>query len=168
MQTFSYMRRNSTYLSNIKYTISVLTLFIYQIFTVIMPLPPLIGVVFCYMIIILLKKEKTLGDFNKDWYVCIVYLFFIEQVHGFYLFSILIAFLLFYNFFLDWMLVNMKYRFLVLIIITASAYISVFLINQLFVYMKNSDEFFRFGKEYLIFMTVESFISILLFREKIL
>lgn len=168
MQTFSYMRRNSSYLSSIKYAISVLTLFIYQIFTVIMPLPPLIGVVFCYMIIILLKKEKTLGGFNKDWYVCIAYLFFIEQIHGFYLFSILIAFLLFYNFFLDWLLVNMKYRFFVLIIITISAYISVFLINQLFVYMQNSDEFFHFDREFLIFMTVESLISILLFREKIL
>ncbi|ASM39064.1 MAG: hypothetical protein SPI03_03380 [Campylobacter sputorum] len=162
------MRRNSTYLSNIKYIISVLTLFLYQVFTVIMPLPPLIGVVFCYMIVMLLKKEKTLGNLGKDWYVCILYLFFVEQIHGFYLFSILIAFLLFYNFLLDWLLINMKYRSLILVVITTGSYICILLINELFAYMQNSQDFLNFNKEYFIFIGIESFISIFLFREKIL
>lgn len=162
------MRRNSTYLSNLKYLFSVAVIFIYQIFTVIVPLPPLLGVVFCYMMIMLLQKQKTLGNFSKDWYICIIYLFFIEQSHGFYLFSVFVAFLLFYNFFLDWLLINMKYRSLILIIITSGSYIFTIFVNSLFAYIQNSENFLYIDKEYFIFMFIESFISVFLFREKIL
>ncbi|VEJ53508.1 integral membrane protein [Campylobacter insulaenigrae] len=66
--------------------------------------PPLFGVFFCYMIILLKEKEKTLNSLDFRWYFSLFYILLIDIIHGFYIFSSWIAFL----FFIMYLLIGFK------------------------------------------------------------
>ena len=130
-------------------------------------LPPLIGIFFTYMILEYSRKQKQYDEFKPSWYFSLVFLIFAEQIHGFYLFSTIIAFLLFYNFVLDWLYTTMKWRNCLLIIFVASGYVLTFLVNNLFAYVLNEPNL-TFSAEYLFFIALESVLAIVLFRDKVL
>ncbi|WP_107790877.1 hypothetical protein [Campylobacter concisus] len=130
-------------------------------------LPPLIGIFFTYMILEYSRKQKQYDEFKPSWYFSLVFLVFAEQIHGFYLFSTIIAFLLFYNFVLDWLYTTMKWRNCLLIIFVASGYVLTFLVNNLFAYVLNEPNL-TFSAEYLFFIALESVFAIVLFRDKVL
>ena len=130
-------------------------------------LPPLIGIIFTYMILEYSRKQKHYDEFKLSWYFSVACLVFAEQIHGFYLFSTIIAFLLFYNFVLDWLYTTMKWRNCLLIIFVASGYVLTFLINNLFAYVLNEPNLV-FSSEYMFFIGFESILAIVLFRDKVL
>ena len=113
------------------------------------------------------RKQKQYDEFKPSWYFSLVFLVFAEQIHGFYLFSTIIAFLLFYNFVLDWLYTTMKWRNCLLVIFVASGYVLTFLVNNLFAYVLNEPNL-TFRAEYLFFIALESVLAIVFFRDKVL
>lgn len=130
-------------------------------------LPPLIGIFFTYMILEYSRKQKQYDEFKHSWYFAVIFLIFAEQIHGFYLFSIIIAFLLFYSFILDWLYTTMKWRNCLLVIFVAAGYVLTLLVNNLFAYVLNEPNL-SFSREYLFFIAFESIFAIVLFRDKVL
>lgn len=128
-------------------------------------LPPLIGIFFIEMIILNYEHEKKLTNFNHKWYLCILYMIFIEQMHGFSFLSIAIFYIIFYYFIFDWTLKAIKFRNLLLIFYVGCAYFGTFFISNLISYIYKSD-YLKFGYEYVFYFIVESFLAIFFFRSR--
>lgn len=149
------------------YLFFYLTLIFYQVLSsVYYWMPPLFGVFFCYMIVLLKEKERTLNKLDFRWYFSLFYLLLIDIIHGFYLFSSWIAFFIFYHFFVDWFKSKLKLGRYLLVIFTLCAYVFIYLFDVFLAYLDNS-EILKFGIEYLWFFTVEALISFVIFKGKI-
>ncbi|XMD94269.1 putative membrane protein [Campylobacter lari] len=149
------------------YLFFYLTLVFYQVLSsVYYWIPPLFGVFFCYMIVLLKEKERTLNKLDFRWYFSLFYLLLIDVIHGFYLFSSWIAFFIFYHFFVDWFKSKLKLGRYLLVIFTFCAYIFIYLFDVFLAYLDNN-EVLKFGIEYLWFFTVEALISFVIFKGKI-
>ncbi|MCD8213024.1 MAG: hypothetical protein LUC34_03080 [Campylobacter sp.] len=161
------MQRNSSNLQYIKELVGIVFLVAYEIATTQFGfLPPLIGVFFTYMILEYTKKQKRYTEFGFYWYFAIIFLIFAEQIHGFYLFSTLIAFLIFYNFVVDWLLVTMKWRNCLLAVFVVSGYVVTFSTNNLIAYVQNGS-FLKFGVEYIVYIVIETILAIILFKDRV-
>lgn len=130
-------------------------------------LPPLIGLFFAYIVIEYHSKIRKLERFGLSWYASIVFLIFAEQIHGFYLFSSILAFLIFYNFIFDWLFVSLKWRSGLLVIFVAAGYLLSYGISCLFYYMQTGNVF-HIGFEYALFIFVESILAIVFLKSKLL
>lgn len=149
------------------YLFFYLSLIFYQVLSsVYYWIPPLFGVFFCYMIVLLKEKERTLNKLDFRWYFSLFYLLLIDVIHGFYLFSSWIAFFIFYHFFVDWFKSKLKLGHYLLVIFTLCAYIFIYLFDVFLAYLDNN-EILKFGIEYLWFFTVEALISFIIFKGKI-
>ncbi|WP_250322630.1 hypothetical protein [Campylobacter lari] len=149
------------------YLFFYLSLIFYQVLSsVYYWMPPLFGVFFCYMIVLLKEKERTLNKLDFRWYFSLFYLLLIDVIHGFYLFSSWIAFFIFYHFFVDWFKSKLKLGHYLLVIFTFCAYIFIYLFDVFLAYLDNN-EILKFGIEYLWFFTVEALISFIIFKGKI-
>ncbi|MCV3451276.1 hypothetical protein L8W58_06740 [Campylobacter lari] len=149
------------------YLFFYLSLIFYQVLSsVYYWMPPLFGVFFCYMIVLLKEKERTLDKLDFRWYFSLFYLLLIDVIHGFYLFSSWIAFFIFYHFFVDWFKSKLKLGHYLLVIFTFCAYIFIYLFDVFLAYLDNN-EILKFGIEYLWFFTVEALISFIIFKGKI-
>ncbi|MCV3374346.1 hypothetical protein L8V80_05330 [Campylobacter lari] len=149
------------------YLFFYLSLIFYQVLSsVYYWIPPLFGVFFCYMIVLLKEKERTLNKLDFRWYFSLFYLLLIDVIHGFYLFSSWIAFFIFYHFFVDWFKSKLKLGHYLLVIFTFCAYIFIYLFDVFLAYLDNN-EILKFGIEYLWFFTVEALISFIIFKGKI-
>ncbi|MDL0089213.1 hypothetical protein [Campylobacter gastrosuis] len=162
------MRRNSSDLRYLGYGFGVLSLFAYEIATSIyLFLPPLIGLFFTYMIIEYAKKQqKSYMEFGFGWHLSIAFLLFAEQIHGFYMFSSLIAFIIFFYFMVDWLFSTMKYRNFLLIIFVFSGYLGVYLVSNAINYLQNKP-FLYIDAWYGFYIFIESVFAIVLFKEKV-
>ena len=134
-------------------------IFYQSLTTVFAYLPPLIGIFFTYMIMLTLQKQKTLKEFGKEWYFCLFYLTFAEQVHG-------IAFMLFYHFMSDWLIVTLKSRELLAAGFVASGYVWTCATSSFILYAANLP-ILKFDYEYLIYVGVESVLAVVLFRGRL-
>lgn len=167
MQTFSNMRRNSTYQDNLNFFYIVCLLFAYQILTSLyMFLSPLIGVFFCYLILLKNKELKTKEEQTKEWYFGVLYLIFTELNHGFYLFSTMLFLYIFYHLVADWVQSSIKCEVCVLSGFVIFAYVGVYATNNLLSYILNK-EFFIFGWEYIAYILLDCAIVSLFFRGRI-
>ena len=161
------MRRLSAEKRFLRQLAWVAFLALYQsITTVFTHLPPLIGIFFTYMIVLTLQKQKTLKGFGKEWYFCLFYLTFAEQAHGFALFSATIAFMLFYYFMSDWLIVTLKSRELLAVGFVASGYVWTCATSSFISYAANLP-MLNFDYEYLIYIGVESVLAVVLFRGRL-
>lgn len=168
MQTLSSMQRNRFNFRFIKDTFSILMLFCYEIATMVSGvLPPLFGLFFAYVTILEYEKHEKHIAFGASWYVAVAFLLCAEQFHGYALFSVALSFFIFYFFIFDYLLENIKFRNLLLVIIVCVAYLLIIAFNNLFCYILQQDSV-SIGYEYLIFMSVESALALLLFRGRIL
>ena len=168
MQTLSSMQRNRFNFRFIKDTFSILMLFCYEIATMVSGvLPPLFGLFFAYVTILEYEKHEKHIAFGASWYVTVVFLLCAEQFHGYALFSVALSFFIFYFFIFDYLLENIKFRNLLLVVIVCVAYLLIIAFNNLFCYILQQDSV-SIGYEYLIFMSVESALALLLFRGRIL
>lgn len=129
-------------------------------------MPPLFGIFFCYMIILLKEQKKTLNRLDFRWYFALLYILYAGIIHGFYLFSPWIAFFIFYHFFVDWFRSKMKLGAYFLVLFVVCTYIFIYIFDVLLSYLDNSDTL-SFGLEYLWFVFFEAIISYIIFREKI-
>ncbi|EAJ5678382.1 hypothetical protein IO397_000945 [Campylobacter lari] len=149
------------------YLFFYLSLIFYQVLSsVYYWMPPLFGVFFCYMIVLLKEKERTLNKLDFRWYFSLFYLLLIDIIHGFYLFSSWIAFFVFYHLFVDWFKSKLKLGHYLLVIFTFCAYIFIYLFDIFLAYLDNS-QILKFGIEYLWFFVVEALISFVIFKGKI-
>lgn len=168
MQTLSSMQRNRFNFRFIKDTFSILMLFCYEIATMVSGvLPPLFGLFFAYVTILEYEKHEKHIAFGASWYVAVAFLLCAEQFHGYALFSVALSFFIFYFFIFDYLLENIKFRNLLLVVIVCVAYLLIIAFNNLFCYILQQDSV-SIGYEYLISMSVESALALLLFRGRIL
>jgi hypothetical protein len=157
MQTFSDMRRNSSYSRYLKLFTIAMVLILYQIFSsVYVFLSPLVGFFFVYIV-------KNFKYNNLEIYLVFLYLCFFELNQGFYLFSIMLLFAIFYNLLKPRIEAIFENRLWIVIITVASAYLGMLLINTFLAYLFN-DEFFYFGIAYFFYIIIDSILSALLIR----
>jgi hypothetical protein len=92
MQTLSGMRRSSIINNNIKYTLLFLALILYlEATTIFRYLPPLFGLTYYFLVVNINKAKQRYLIF-----LAIFYLIMFEIEKGFYLFSTLAFFVIFY------------------------------------------------------------------------
>ena len=167
MQKSAAMRRLGAEKRFLKQLAWVSFLVFYQSLTTVFAyLPPLIGIFFTYTIMLTLQKQKTLKEFGKEWYFCLFYLTFAEQAHGFALFSAVIAFMLFYHFMSDWLIVTLKSRELLVAGFVASGYVWTCATSSFISYAANLP-ILKFDYEYLIYVVVDSILAVILFRGRL-
>ena len=153
MQTSAAMRRLGAEKRFLKQLVWVAFLIFYQSLTTIFAyLPPLIGIFFTYMITLTLQKQKTLKEFGKEWYFCLFYA--------------VIAFMLFYHFMSDWLIVTLKSRELLAVGFVASGYVWTCATSSFISYAANLP-MLKFDYEYLIYVGVESVLAVVLFRGRL-
>ena len=168
MQTFSSMQRNSSDIYFLKNIVFFITILFYQILSSIyVNLPPLIGLSFAYVVILAYEKDKSYQDYTHGWYQAILYLFIAEQMHGFELFSVAIAFVIFYYLFFEISLENIRLRNVFLVFLVTAGYVGTFFISNFISYLKDG-HYMSFGVEYLTYIVVESALAILFLKGRIL
>lgn len=151
------MRRNSSYNRYLKLSILALVLLLYQIFSsVYIFLSPLVGFFFAYIV-------KNFKRDNLEIYLVFLYLCFFELNQGFYLFSIVLLFAIFYNFLKPRIEAIFESRLWIIAITVASAYLGMFFINTFLAYLFNH-EFFSFGIAYFFYTIMDTILSTLLLR----
>lgn len=162
------MRRDSVNLLSLKNIILVVALVLYQIGTSLYPfLSPLLGLFFCYGILLKEREEKTLREHDVERYFILGYIVFVELNKGFYLFSTLVFFLFFYAMVVDWIKSAFKCRPCILVTFVASGYVGVYGINNLLAYILNQP-FYNFNHEYLLYILIDSLLAVVLFRDRVL
>lgn len=134
--------------------------------TLTMFLPPLLGVYFCYLHILLNEKEKSLFELDYRWYFAIIYVLFIEFLHNFYALSCILAFLIFHYYFADWIKTNLKFGRLLIVVFIFVAYLFSYLVDSLFCYFAH-ETYQRLGLIYLYYIGIESLITVVLFKDKL-
>ncbi|MGG7047664.1 MULTISPECIES: hypothetical protein [unclassified Campylobacter] len=161
------MRRNSSDLQIIGYALGVLALFVYEIATTIFIfLPPLIGLFFTYMVLEYARWQKSYTELGFGWYLSIAFLLFAEQVNGFYLFSSIVAFFVFFYFMVDWLFATLKHRKFLLVIFVSAGYLGTYGVSNLINYMLNLPSMYL-SYEYVAFIVVESFLAFVFLRERV-
>ena len=93
------------------------------------------GVIFTYLVEKRREAEKLLSGVAMPWFAAFALLIFAEQLHGFVLFSSAISYLLFYNIFYEWVVINFKARIIQLAIFNGAAYIGTYSISNLVLYV---------------------------------
>lgn len=162
------MRRNSTNKNDIIPFSWAVFLIIYQMATPLYTfLSPLIGFMLCYLIFLKDEQEKTHEGDSFKTYLAFAYLVYIDLNKGFYLFSGVIFFSLFYRIFAEWLQTSFKCKNCIIITYVASGYVGVYGINNLIAYTLN-ESFFSFGWEYGLYIVFDSIIAMLVFRDKLL
>ncbi len=145
----------------------VFFLIIYQMATSLYPLlSPLMGFMFCYLVFLVDDEIKTKDEDEVVKYLAFLYLIFIDLNKGFYLFSGVIAFLIFYYIFSEWVNTSIKCKNCVIFVFVASGYLSIFGINNLIAYILNED-FFEFGFEYGIYILFDFLLTVVYYKDRL-
>ena len=158
MQTFSDMRRNSTHQEPVKLFFFSLLIVTGQIMSSLYPwIPPFSGIFFCYVLLYFDEEGKLLSLS-----LAFLYLIFFDINRGFYIFSYVILFILFYHF------ARYKIRDLtrcnncILAMYVIVGYIGHYLINCLLAYFDNMP-FPYFSSHYFYYISIDSLLSFLFF-----
>jgi len=158
MQTFSYMRRDSSYQANLKRVLLFAALLVYESITSIYTyLTPLYGFFFVYLIFNIEKKQKILIVT-----LLFLYMIFFEADKGFFLFSSIIFFAFFYLIAVENIIKLFHCKKCILTIFVVSGYIGIYLFN-VFLSIIFETELPQFGIEYLIYMIIDSLIAFMVF-----
>ncbi len=156
------MRRNSINTHNIRLFLFALALVFLQILSNSFQFfPSFVGVFFCFIIINIEKEEKF-------FYIILsfLYLSFYELNKGFFLFSYIILFIIFYYLFVEKIRSYFKCKNCIIFIFVTVAYIGHFFLNSLLAYVLN-DSFPNLSWEYLYYIAFDFIISIILFRRQV-
>jgi hypothetical protein len=162
MQVFSDMRRNSSNPNYLKIFLVALSLVLLQIFSNLFQFfPTLVGLFFAYIVINIKNEEKFI-------YVVFsfLYLSYYELNKGFFLFSYILLFVIFYNFFYQKIENSFKCKNCILFIYVVVAYIGHFFLNAFGSYVLKL-EFPSFSYEYFYYIAFDFIICVLFFRSKI-
>lgn len=152
---------------NLSYLILYTLLILYQLASCVYAFfPPLLGIYFCYLHVLLKDSKKHYNKLDFRWYFSLFYVLFIELCHNFYAFSALIAFFILHFYFTDWLKTNIKFGHFIIAIFIALAYFLSYLVDIFFSYLGH-ESYKTFGLIYLYFVLVESLIAYVLFKDKL-
>lgn len=156
------MRRSSPDNQYIKISLFSLFLVFYQIMTSVYTLLPLfIGVFFTYIVVNYEDEKK-----RNYIYLTFLYLCFYDLNKGFYLFSYVFLFFIFYNLFVEKIRNFFTCTNCIIALYVVIAYIGHFIINTFIAYILNSDGPV-FLLDYFYYIAIDVIIAIILFKGKV-
>ncbi len=159
MQTFSNMRRDRTHQIYLKLFLFAALIFFGQIMSSLyVYIPSFVGLVFCY-ILLYYKDETKLFTIP----FAFIYLIFYDSNRGFYLFSYLILFVLFYDFAINKIKNITSCENCILAIYIFVAYIGHYILNVFLSYLANRP-FPYFSNQYFYYIAIDTFLAIIFFR----
>lgn len=165
MQTLSHLRRKSPNALSISYLIFIGVAVIYEMLsTAFIYMPPLMGVFFTYIIIKKKEAGRLFSGLSTPWFIAFGFLIFAEQIHGFFFLSSVLVYILFYNIFYEWIVVNFKGKFFAFLCFNFAAYAGIWGISN-FIYNLLDYALLRYSYEYLYFIGIETIISYFAFRK---
>lgn len=159
MQTFSNLRRNSAYQTYLKLFFFAALILLGQIMSSLYPyIPSFVGLMFCY-ILLYFKDETKLLTIS----LAFAYLTFYDSNRGFYLFSYVILFLLFYEFAIHKIKNMTTCDNCILFVYVFIAYIGHYMLNVFLAYLANKP-FPYFSNQYFYYIAIDAFLAFMLFR----
>ncbi len=162
MQVFSNMRRNSSNPNYLKIFLVALCLVLLQIFSNLFQFfPAFVGVFFAYIVINIENEEDFIYVFFS-----FLYLTYYELNKGFFVFSYILLFVIFYNLFYQKIENSFKCKNCKLFIYISVAYIGCFFLNAFGAYVLKL-EYPSFSYEYFYYIAFDFIVSIIFFRSKI-
>jgi len=156
------MRRSSPDNQYIKISLFSLFLVFYQIMTSVYTFLPLfIGVFFTYIIV-------NYEDENKRNYIYLIFLYlsFYDLNKGFYLFSYIFLFFIFYNLFVDRIRNFFTCSNCIIVLYVIIAYFGHYIINTFIAYILNSDGPV-FLLDYFYYIAIDAIVAVILFKGKV-
>ncbi len=156
------MRRNSTHTNYLRLSFFALFLVLLQILSnTFLFMPTFVGVFFAYVVINIQKEE----DF---FYIVLsfLYLSFYELNKGFFLFSYLFLFIVYYYIFDEKIRNYFKCKNCIIFVYIVIAYVGDFFINILLAYVLNQ-QFPNFSLEYLYYIAFDYIVAVLFLRRDI-
>ncbi len=159
MQTFSSMRRNSADQNYLGLFFFGVTLFVAQVISSLYPfIPSLAGFLFCYSILYFKEEEQKIPLFFT-----FAYLSFYDLYKGFYLFSYLILFFLFYRFAVLNIQQKTSCQNCVLALYVGVGYLGHYAVNFCMAYFFNAP-FPYFSNHYFYFIGVDALLAFIFLR----
>ena len=156
------MRRSSIDQNYLRLTLICLFLVFYQIISSLYTFLPLfVGVFFTYIVINFQKEKSRLYI-----YLSFVYLSIYDLDKGFYLFSSMLFFMIFYYIFVERIRNFFTCSNCILAIYVLVAYLGHFLLNSFISYILHKDSP-PFSQEYIYYIVIDIVISIILFKGKV-
>lgn len=153
------MRRNSINPNYLNLFFFAILLVLLQIFSnTFLFMPTFVGVFFAYIVINIGKEEKFTYII-----LCFLYLSFYELNKGFFLFSYIILFIIYYYLFDEKIRNSFKCKNCIIFIYIIIAYIGHFFINSLFAYILNR-QFSSITPEYIYYIAFDFIVSIFILR----
>ncbi|MDR3345862.1 MAG: hypothetical protein LBS73_01670 [Campylobacteraceae bacterium] len=153
------MRRDITYNRHLKLTFLALFLFTYQIFAGVYAfLSPLAGFFFVYIV-------KNFKKEDMEIYLAFLYLCFFELNQGFYLFSMVFLFVIFYYLIKPRLVSMFESEAWIISITVISAYVGLYAVNLFFAYFLNQP-FSRFSVVYIFYILIDIVLASLFLRSK--
>ncbi len=145
--------------SSVRLIFLIFNLYIYQLASSLYSLlPPLLGFFFIFLVI----NYKKYG-FDKNTLLIIFYLCLIEITHGFFLFTVILYFLIFFYYLYDKLIYKLKNVEILIFIFIALTYIFVLLINLFFSYIINFESI-KFDYILIYYICIETLLSIVIFK----
>ncbi len=156
------MRRNSTNQNHLRLTLICLFLVFYQVLSSLYTFLPLfVGVFFAYIVINFKDKKHRLYV-----YLSFIYLSIYDLDKGFYLFSSILFFMIFYYLFVNKIRNILTCRSCIIIIYVASAYLGHFLLNSFIAYILQQDAPTFLLQAYLYYILIDVILAIIILRSK--
>lgn len=156
------MRRNSSDQNYLGFILFCIFLVFCQIMGMLYTwIPSFVGVFFTYNILNFSNDKKRYFI-----YLSFAYLVFYELTRGFYLFSYVFSFMIFYNLFVDRIRNNFTCINCILFIYVSFAYIGHYFINSFMAYMLNEDVS-HFSNDYIYYMMIDWLVAIVLFKGRV-
>ena len=159
MQTFSNMRRDRTHQTYLKFLFFAVLIVLGQVMSSLYAyIPSFVGLIFCYILL-------HFKDENKIFIIpfAFAYLTFYDSNRGFYLFSYVMLFLLFYDFAV-YKIKNMtSCENCILAVYIFVAYMGHYLLNVFLAYLANKP-FPYFSNQYFYYIAIDALLAIMFFR----
>lgn len=156
------MRRSSTDTNYLRlFFLSISFLFLLIMGSLYTWLPSFVGLFFIY-VLINFEDEKN----RLYFYLSFLYLIFYDINRGFYLFSYIFTFLIFYNFFLDKVRNYFSCINCILVMYVLVAYIGHYFMNVFIAYLLN-ETIIELSKEYIYYILIDMVLASIIFKGRV-
>jgi hypothetical protein len=156
------MRRSSTDTNYLRlFFLSISFLFLLIMGSLYTWLPSFVGLFFIY-VLINFEDEKD----RLYLYLSFLYLIFYDINRGFYLFSYIFTFLIFYNFFLDKVRNYFSCINCILVMYVLVAYIGHYFMNVFIAYLLN-ETIIELSKEYIYYILIDMVLASIIFKGRV-
>ncbi len=129
-------------------------------------LPPLIGFFFTTLVVLKYESDAKFKKLGFSWFFSIFYLFCAEQIHGFNLFSVVIAYCIFYFVIYENSFKYIKFRNFLICFYVVIGYALVFATSNTISAIKKS-EYLPLSGEYFNYIVIEILLALLFFKGRL-